>query len=97
MSVPFEFATAAELVEITGMQTRNVAQLHALLRANEPVAIFHHTYRRCASTTSCSSDGKSGNDSGPPDENECGSSFSSPAICVGGSCCCTPSSTYGSG
>ena len=39
MSIPFEFSTAAELVEITGQQARNLDQLHAVLRAAEPAAI----------------------------------------------------------
>ena len=45
MSAPFEFATAAELVEITGRQARNLHELLALLRGAEPAAIFHHTYQ----------------------------------------------------
>jgi hypothetical protein len=41
----FEFATAAELVEITGRQARNLQQFLTLLREAEPAAIFHHTYQ----------------------------------------------------
>jgi hypothetical protein len=45
MSAAFEFASAVELVEITGRQARNLHQLAALLRWAEPAAIFHHTYQ----------------------------------------------------
>lgn len=45
MSPTFEFATAAELVEITGRQARNLDQLLVLLREADPAAIFHHTYQ----------------------------------------------------
>lgn len=45
MSTPFAFATAAELVEITGRQARNLDQLLILLREAEPAAIFLHTYQ----------------------------------------------------
>ncbi len=45
MSMPFVFATAAELVEISGRQARNLDQLLALVRTAPPAAIFHHTFQ----------------------------------------------------
>jgi hypothetical protein len=45
MTVPFVFAAAAELVEITGRQARNLDQLLGLLRTAEPASVFHHTYQ----------------------------------------------------
>jgi hypothetical protein len=45
MSTPFEFATSADLVEITGRQAVNLGELLRLLREAEPAAVFHHTYQ----------------------------------------------------
>lgn len=45
MSVVFHFATAAELVEITGLQARNLHQLLGLVQTATPGAIFHHAYQ----------------------------------------------------
>src|SRR5262245_26696293 len=45
MSAPFAFSTAAELVQITGKQARNLDQLLALLRAAPSAAVFHHTFQ----------------------------------------------------
>jgi hypothetical protein len=45
MSDVFVFATAAELVEITGRRARNLHQFLTLLREAEPASIFHHTYQ----------------------------------------------------
>ncbi|MEW6742725.1 MAG: DUF5752 family protein [Planctomycetota bacterium] len=45
MGSPFIFATASELVEITGRQARNFDELLTLMREADGSSIFHHTYQ----------------------------------------------------
>lgn len=45
MSEPFRFATASELVQITGQRARNLEEFLRLLRECDGSSIFHHTYQ----------------------------------------------------
>jgi hypothetical protein len=45
MRTPFKFATAAELVAITGRHANNLDQLLTMLREADAASIFHHTYQ----------------------------------------------------
>ncbi|MGH2374463.1 MAG: DUF5752 family protein [bacterium] len=45
MSEPFRFATASELVEITGRRARNLEEMLRFLRESDGASIFHHTYQ----------------------------------------------------